>query len=166
MVINTAKCVFGSDEVIFLGYHISAEGLKPQPSKVEAIKSFPRPKTVKELRRFLGMLNFYRRFIPNAAKYQAPLNELLTGAVKGFHPIQMFTEQIEAFESCKQSLCQATLLEHPDCSAKIALMTDASDTAIGAVLQQRKEGSWQPLAFFSQNLSVAQKSIRHMIANF
>ncbi|CAK1598304.1 unnamed protein product [Parnassius mnemosyne] len=157
MVINTAKCVFWSDKVIFLGYHISAEGSKPQPSKVEAIKSFPRPKTVKELRRFLGMLNFYRRFIPNAAKYQAPLNELLTGAVKGSHPIQMSTEQIEAFESCKQSLCQATLLAHPDCSAKIALVTDASDTAIGAVLQQRKEGSWQPLAFFSQKLSVAQK---------
>ncbi|TLM25049.1 RNA-directed DNA polymerase, partial [Acinetobacter baumannii] len=64
MVINTGKCVFGVPKITFLGYSISAEGTKPLPSKVEAIKTFPVPKTVRELRRFLGMVNFYRRFIP------------------------------------------------------------------------------------------------------
>ncbi|GBP81509.1 hypothetical protein EVAR_64218_1 [Eumeta japonica] len=71
MLINTSKCVFGADNVTFLGYNISAKGAKPLEQNVESIKNFPIPKTVKELRRFLGMINFYRRFIPDAARIQA-----------------------------------------------------------------------------------------------
>lgn len=156
MVVNTAKCIFGVAEVTFLGYHITAQGTKPLPSKVEAIKTFPPPKTVKELRRFLGMLNFYRRFIPGAANHQAPLNALLTGSVKGSHPVNFSTEEKRAFQTCKDGLCQAAMLAHPDCHAKLALVTDASDKAIGAVLQQWKDNNWQPLAFFSRKLSAAQ----------
>lgn len=158
MVINTSKSVFGASEVVFLGYLISAEGTKPLPVKVEAIQTFPAPKTVRELRRFLGMLNFYRRFIPGAAKDQAPLNALLQGSVKGAHPVHFNAEETEAFELCKKGLCQAALLAHPDCNAKLAVVTDASDTALGAVLQQFKEDKgWQPLAFFSRKLSPAQQ---------
>lgn len=157
MVINTAKCVFGASEINFLGYSINASGTKPLLTKVEAIKNFPVPKTVKELRRFLGMLNFYRRCIPNAAVHQAPLNALLTGSVKGSHPVTFTTKEQKAFEACKDSLCQAALLAHPECNAKLALVTDASDTALGAVLQQLKEGMWQPLAFFSRKLSPTQQ---------
>ncbi|KAJ8724718.1 hypothetical protein PYW07_015676 [Mythimna separata] len=156
MVINSSKCVFGVPEVNFLGYHITAEGTKPLLSKVEAVKNFPAPKTVRELRRFLGMLNFYRRFIPQAAALQAPLNALLTGSVKGSHPVTLSPQEHEAFQHCKDSLCQAALLAHPDCNAKMALVTDASDKAIGAVLQQLNEGAWQPLAFFSRKLTPAQ----------
>lgn len=156
MVVNTAKCVFGASEVTFLGYRISASGTKPLPEKVSAISNFSAPKTVKELRRFLGMINFYRRFIPNAAKQQAPLNALLTGSVKGSHPVNFSPPELEAFEACKGGLSQAAMLAHPDCGAKLALVTDASDTAMGAVLQQFKEENWQPLAFFSRKLSPAQ----------
>lgn len=156
MVINTSKCVFGVPEITFLGYRISAEGTKPLPSKVEAIQNFPVPKTVKELRRFLGMLNFYRRFIPGAAEHQSFLNNLLSGSVKGSHPVSFSAEEMEAFKRCKDSLCEATMLAHPDCEARMALVTDASDKAIGAVLQQRVDNSWQPLAFFSRKLSAAQ----------
>lgn len=156
MVVNAAKCVFGVPEVTFLGYRITAEGTTPLPSKVEAIQSFPTPRTVKELRRFLGMLNFYRRFIPGAAKHQAPLNALLVGSVKGSHPVHFSTQEADAFQACKDSLCQATMLAHPDCYAKLALVTDASDTAMGAVLQQLRQNEWQPLAFFSRKLSPAQ----------
>lgn len=156
MVINTGKCVFGVPKVTFLGYSISAEGTKPLPAKVEAIKTFPVPKTVRELRRFLGMVNFYRRFIPEAAVHQAPLNLLLTGSVKGSHPVNFGDREHQAFEACKESLCKAAMLAHPECNAKLALVTDASDSAIGAVLQQQKENSWQPLAFFSRKLSSTQ----------
>lgn len=158
IVINTSKCVFGAKEVKFLGYTISAEGTRPLDTKVEAIKSFPEPKTIKQLRRFLGMINFYRRFIPSAAQIQAPLNNLLTGSVKGSHPVNLQGDTLKAFEACKDSLCRATLLAHPDCEAPLALVTDASDKAIGAVLQQYKNKGWQPLAFFSHKLSPTRSS--------
>ncbi|CAH2087681.1 unnamed protein product [Euphydryas editha] len=157
ILINTSKCLFGVSEVSFLGYHISPEGTKPQESKVQAIKDCPPPKTVRELRRFLGMLNFYRRFLPNAAQSQAPLNALLTGSVKASHPVNITGPALVAFEQCKQDLCNATLLSHPDCDSQLALVTDASDVALGAVLQQLKDDIWQPLAFFSRKLSPTQR---------
>lgn len=157
MLINTAKCVFGKSEVTFLGYHISQHGTKPLEGKVAAIKEFPVPKTAKQLRRFLGMLNFYRRFIPQAAQIQAPLNALLTGSIKASHPVDISGDSLKAFEACKESLCNAALLAHPDSKAKLGLVTDASDFAIGGVLQQLMEGNWQPLAFFSRKLSPTQQ---------
>lgn len=157
MVVNTAKCVFGAPEVTFLGYSVSAEGTKPLPTRVDAIKEFPIPKTVKQLRRFLGMLNFYRRFIPDAAKHQAPLNEMLKGTVKGSHPVTFTTLELEALEACKNALCKATLLAHPECDAKLAIFSDASNNTIGASLQQLKGKAWQPLAFFSRKLTPAQQ---------
>ncbi|CAK1583786.1 unnamed protein product [Parnassius mnemosyne] len=157
MLINTAKCVFGASEVTFLGYNISQHGTKPLEGKVQAIKEYPVPKTAKQLRRFLGMINFYRRFIPQAAKIQAPLNALLTGAVKASHPVNLNGDSLKAFEECKESLCNAALLAHPDSKAKLGLVTDASDLAIGGVLQQQIGGDWQPLAFFSRKLSPSQR---------
>lgn len=157
VLINTSKCVFGASEVTFLGYQISEAGTKPLASKVQAISEYPIPKTVRQLRRFLGMINFYRRFIPNAAQLQGPLNALLAGSVKASHPVDISGEALSAFEQCKESLSNAALLAHPDCDAQLALVTDASDTAMGAVLQQLKGGHWQPLAFFSKNLSSSQR---------
>lgn len=157
MVVNTSKCIFGASEVTFLGYKVSSAGIKPHESKVEAIRNFPTPKTVKELRRFLGMLNFYRKFIPAAAKIQAPLHALLTDSVKGSHPIDISGDTLTAFEDCKKSLCDATLLSHPDLDLKLALVTDASDVAMGAAIQQFKNNAWQPLAFFSRKFSPSQR---------
>lgn len=158
ILINTSKCNFGQLSVKFLGYQVSAAGTRPLETKVEAIQNLPAPKTVKELQRFLGMLNFYRRFIPNAAQIQAPLTNIFAGPhVKGSQPISLTTDTLKAFEECKTSLSQATLLSHPDPTAELARVTDASDVAIGAVLQQKKKGDWQPLAFYLHKLSVAQK---------
>jgi hypothetical protein len=102
------------------------------------------------------MLNFYRRFISRAAEHQAPLNSHLTGSVKGSHPVSFSNDELRAFEACKQDLCQAAMLAHPNCNAKLALVTDASDLAIGAVLQQIKNDTWETLAFFSRKLSPSQ----------
>ncbi|XP_073961813.1 uncharacterized protein [Choristoneura fumiferana] len=110
MVINTSKCVFAAPEVTFLGYRVSAEVLNRCLPRSRPFTSFPPPKTVKELRRFLGMLNFYRRFTPAAAQHQAPLNALLTGSVKGSHPVHFSSVELDAFERCKQDLSQAAML--------------------------------------------------------
>lgn len=157
VLVNTSKCVFGVPEITFLGYRISASGTKPLESKVEAINDFPLPKTVRQLRRFLGMLNFYRRFLPHSASIQAPLNALLSGSVKASQPIDLTGDALLAFNKCKVSLANAALLAHPDSEAELALVTDASDHAMGAVLQQLKDNAWQPLAFFSRRLSPSQQ---------
>ncbi|CAK1592040.1 unnamed protein product [Parnassius mnemosyne] len=110
MLINTSNCIFGADEVTFLGYRISESGTKPLEEKVQVILEYPQPKEVRQLRRFLGIINFYRRFLPDAAQTQAPLNNLLTGAVKGRQPITLTDKEIKAFEDCKRSLPNAALL--------------------------------------------------------
>ena len=104
------------------------------------------------------MLNFYRRFMPHAAATQAPLHALLAGPrTKGSQPINWTPALSQAFEECKASLSQAAMLDRPDGAAPISLVTDASTTAMGAVLQQRKQDSWQPQAFFSKKMSTAQQ---------
>jgi len=157
IVVNSNKCVFGQEEVRFLGYLVSGAGTRPLPEKVEAIRGFAQPQTVKSLRQFLGMINFYRRFIPRAAVTQAPLNDLLQGNAKGRTPVTWNPAATKAFEECKEALAQATLLAHPKPDAPLAVFTDASDFAIGAVLQQRVDGAWQPLDFFSRKMSPAER---------
>lgn len=157
VLINSSKCLFGQKEVTFLGYKVSSHGIQPIKEKVQAIRDYPVPKTVKELRRFLGMTNFYRRFLPGAAQIQASLNALLSGPkMAGSQPVTLTEKQLQDFEECKASLSKATLLAHPDMDTEMSIYTDASDTGIGAVLQQRKGDSWQPLAFFSRKLSKSQ----------
>ncbi|CAF4948397.1 unnamed protein product [Pieris macdunnoughi] len=156
MVFNLSKCIFGAAEVTFLGCVVSSAGIKPSENKVEAIKQFPIPRNVRELRRFLGMINFYRRFLKDAAKSQALLHDLLKGTVKGSHSVVLTGDTLKAFEDCKKSLCDATLLGHPNMDSRLALVTDASDTTIGGVLQQYVDEGWQPLAFFSRKLSLTQ----------
>jgi hypothetical protein len=80
LVINVEKCVFGASSIQFLGHHLSAEGVEPLPENVSAVTDFPRPSTVKELQMFLGMVNFYRRFLPGAARALKPLTDCLRAA--------------------------------------------------------------------------------------
>lgn len=158
IVVNPAKCVFAAAEVKFLGYAVNGQGTRPLPERVDAITRFPKPATVKQLRRFLGMLNFYRRFIPGTAELQAPLNQLLKGPkCRGDSPIDLSTEAEKAFGSLKNALVKAATLAHPSAHSHLAIMVDASDFALGAALQQRQEKSWQPLAFFTKSLSQAQR---------
>jgi cleavage and polyadenylation specificity factor subunit 1 len=157
VLLNSAKCVFGVTEVTFLGYANSAEGTSPLEEKVAAINRFQQPVLVKDLRHFLGMLNFYRRFIPQAASIQAALHAELAGCkVKGSQPVSWTSTMVQAFEDCKASLSCATLLAHPDPSATLALFTDASDIAIGAALQS-VSAPLGNLSFYSHTLSPAQQ---------
>jgi hypothetical protein len=89
---------------------------------------------------------------------QAPLHDVLSSPrVKGSHPIAWTPELHKFFKECRQSLSRATLLVHPEPSAQLALVTDASTTAIGAVLQQHVHNAWQPLAFFSKKLNTTKQ---------
>lgn len=157
IIINPAKCIFGVSQVRFLGYTVTAQGTTPLHEKVAAILDYPQPQTAKQLRQFLGMLNFYRRFLPDAARIQAPLHDLLQGNVKGKTPIQWPPHAQDAFVLCKRTLADAALLAHPQPDAPLTLITDASDSSVGAAIQQKIDGSWQPLAFFSRKLSSAER---------
>jgi cleavage and polyadenylation specificity factor subunit 1 len=144
--------------VTFLGYTVSPGGTRSLEEKVAAINRFPQPVLVKDLRRFPGMLNFYRLFIPQADSIQAPLHAALAGPkVKVSQPVTWTPIMVQAVENCKASLPRATLLAHPDPSATLVLFTDASDVAIGAALQQRVCDAWRPLAFYSHKLNPAQQ---------
>ncbi|UYV63130.1 hypothetical protein LAZ67_2003234, partial [Cordylochernes scorpioides] len=155
--INLSKSKFLVQEIDFLGYLITSHGVKPLPTKVKAILEYKKPKTVHELRIFLGMLNFYRTFLNNAAETQAILHEYLRGAKKKDRSEIKWTEEAEVqFEKCKQALANTALLAFPDTELPISLCTDASDRAVGSVLQQLDNNNWKPIAFFSKKLNPAQ----------
>lgn len=158
LIINEKKCNFAKSEVNFLGHIITKDSIKPLPSKVEAIDKYARPATRKELRRFLGMLNFYRRFLPKAAQTQLPLQLILGPCIKNDRtPIAWTEETSKAFDNCKTMLRDATMLAHPAPLATISIITDASDIGIGAVVQQLVKEDWQPLGFFSRKLTDAER---------
>eukprot|EP00794_Sanderia_malayensis_P005073 gene5073-biopygen4132 len=155
IVLNPAKCVFGASSLDFLGYHISARGISPLRSKVQAIEEFPPPTSLRKLREFLGLVNFYRRFIPNCASIIQPLTDLLSPK-KTKETLQLSEEAITAFREIKSALTNATLLVHPSPESSYCLMVDASNVAVGGVLQQRINNTWKPLGFFSKRLQPAE----------
>lgn len=157
VVINPSKCNLGAKEVTFLGYSINAEGTHPPTERVKALREYTLPKTVSGLRRFLGMINYYRRFLPHTAELQAPLIDAITAIKgKGAIPIPWTPDLEQRFHSLKDSLANATLLAHPICNVPLGLFTDASSTQIGACLQQRINDEWQPIAFFGKKLNAQQ----------
>ena len=157
ITINPSKCLFGHSEMDFIGFHITSQGITPLQSKVQAIKDYPRPEKSKSLQRFLGMINFYRPHIQNAAKLLDPLYCAINPKVKN-HSITWTPELISHFDKAKQSLADAALLVFPLSNVPLSLVCDASDTGIGAVLQQQVDGDWQPLAFYSKKLDARQQN--------
>ena len=153
LVLNVGKCVFGVPEIDFLGHVVSKSGIKPLPGKVEAVRRYERPASVKALQRFLGMLNFYRRFLPGIAEVLRPLTDALAGA-----PRQLaWSEQMErAFQQAKERLAEATLLFHQRAGAELRVYTDASTRAIAGAVHQVIDGHQQPLGFFSHRTSSAE----------
>ncbi|KAJ2949987.1 hypothetical protein O0L34_g11320 [Tuta absoluta] len=158
VALNVDKCEFAKNEIEFLGYRVTDQGISPTAERTEVILNFKKPQNVQELRRFLGMLNFYRTCLPNQAHLQQQLNKYLHNAKKNDKTIiEWSPEAEEAFEECRQSILNATTLSHPIHNAVLGIMSDASDTCLGAVLQQKLNNEWRPLAFFSKALSETQK---------
>ena len=153
LVLNVGKCVLGVSQLEFLGHHVSARGTQPMPDKVEALKQFTRPRTVKALQSFLGLVNFYRRFLPCIAATMRPLTDALAGAPR---QLTWTEEMAAAFEATKQCLARATLLCHPVAGAELRVHTDASTRAIAGAVHQIVNGQLQPLGFFSRRTSSAE----------
>ena len=157
LTINLAKCQFGRETIKFLGHLVDGNGIHPLPEKVEAIQNYVLPKTAQELKRFLALINFYRRFIPKAVHNQMKLQALIVGNKKNdTTEICWDSERKIAFERCKTDLATSTILSHPAIDANISLSVDASATAVGAVLHQYINNTLQPLTFFSKKLQKAE----------
>ena len=152
LVIHPSKCTFGQPAVEFLGHTVDAQGIKPKPAKVDAVRQYPQPATLRQLQEFLGMVNFYRRFLPHCATTVQPLTELLRGQPSP-KELRWTSAASEAFARVKDDLANATLLAHPIPNAQLSVMVDASNVGVGGVLQQSTPAGWQPLAFFSKRLS-------------
>jgi len=150
LVINPAKCVFAAPSVEFLGHQVDANGLVPLTRHVSALQDLPQPKDIPQLQRFLGLINFYRRFLPGIAGTLRPLTDALRGKPRKL----VWMDSMESsFLSAKTKLASATTLAHPSASEEVSLAVDASSSHVGAVMQQRSKGGWLPLAFFSKKLS-------------
>ena len=132
------KCRFLQQKIEYLGHTLTADGVCPNDGKIRAMKEFPRPRTVKEVKSFLGLVNYYRRHLQNLATVARPLTALTR---KGKFPNQFewTSECEEAFTKVKEMLVTAPMLCHPDLSKPFFLSTDACERGFGAVLEQEGE---------------------------
>ncbi len=151
-LINVAKSVFGVPELDILGYHLDHTGIRPLQEKVQVIREVSHPERQRQLRTFIGLVNFYHRFIPNGAAILHPLHSLLNQTQHPSDELTWTESTTAAFENVKNALANASLLVHSTPDAPTSIMTNASDVAVGAVLQQYIKEQWCPLAFFSRTL--------------
>ncbi|KAB0793022.1 hypothetical protein PPYR_12642 [Photinus pyralis] len=150
--IEPDKCEFLRKEVSYLGHIITDEGVKPDPNKVKAVMNYPILKTHKDIKAFLGLAGYYRRFIPKFSELTQPFTRLLKKNVKFIWT----SEQQEAFEKLKLILSSEPILQYPDFSKPFCLTTDASNYAIGAVLSQGQIPNDLPIAYASRTLNHAE----------
>jgi hypothetical protein len=133
-----------------LGHTISEAGVAPTADHAPEIELCPPPQDIKQLQRFLGMVNFYCRFMPNCAQVLCPLTDLLKGVAK---LLEWTASAREAFQGAKCLLAVAVPIQHPARTAELSLATDTSDTHMGGVMQQKSGDYWRPLRFFSRKLT-------------
>ncbi|KAK3506733.1 hypothetical protein QTP70_018861 [Hemibagrus guttatus] len=157
LFLKAEKCSFHQPSVQFLGYNISSSGIQMDEGKITAVRDWPAPATVKELQRFLGFANFYRRFISNYSSIADPLTNLLRNKPKSL----LWSPAVEeAFNTLKRAFTTAPLLIHPDPDKPFVVEVDASTTGVGAVLsqQQGNPSRLHPCAFFSHKLNPAERN--------
>ena len=155
ITVRKSKCVFMANSVEFLGHRIDAEGLHPLESKIEAMVKVPPPKNVAELKSFLGMVNYYAKFLPNLSTTISPLYTLL----KKNSRWQWTEECSQAFLAAKGMLTSSKVLAHYNPKLPLILATDASSYGVGAVLTQvSEEGTERPIAYVSRTLSDAERN--------
>lgn len=146
------KCEFLRKEVLYLGHKITEHGLEPNDDKIRAVLNFPLPRTSTEIKSFLGLVGYYRKFIKDFSKITQPL----TSCLKKKNKIEITQPYIDAFQRCKELLVNAPILQFPDFSKPFILTTDASNYAIGAVLSQGVIANEKPIAYASRTLNEAE----------
>lgn len=154
LVLNSQKCNLGCQELTILGHLVNAEGVRPDPKKISAVIDFPRPHTLKQVRSFLGLCSYFRRFVPNYSSKSQPLQDLLKKGTK----FVWETHQEHSFSLLKNELTSCPLLRHFEPGAPVELHTDASASGIGAVLIQRVLSEEHPVAYASRSLTDAERN--------
>ena len=144
---------FFKRSVQFLGHIVSEEGVHTDPGKIEAVKNWPEPTTVKQVRSFLGLCSYYRRFIEGFASIARPLHKLTNKAEK----FQWTSHQQQSFDQLKIALTTAPILAYPKAEGQYTLDTDASDEAVGEVLSQEQDECERVVAYYSKALSKAER---------
>lgn len=153
LTVNPKKVKFAVPEISFLGHRMSSKGISIDPERTYAIQNFPPPRDAKGIARFIGMIQFFGKFIPHLAEKAAPLNKLRRKGVK----FEWGDEQQKAFETLKNDIIHPPVLRMADFSKSFILQTDASNSAVGAVLAQEVDGVRQPIAFASRTLTEQEK---------
>ncbi|KAI2647575.1 Transposon Tf2-9 polyprotein [Labeo rohita] len=149
------KCAFHQHTTTFLGFVISAQGVAMDPQKLEAVRAWPLPTSLKQLQRFLGFANFYRRFIRGFSSTAAPLTALTKPSRGDFH---LTPEATQAFKSLCHQFTTAPVLIHPEPTKHFVVEVDASDVGVGAVLSQRgPDEKLHPCSFFSRKFNPTQQ---------
>ena len=151
------KCQLGMRHCTYLGHVVGCGRVRPEQSKIEAVKSFPVPLTKKDVRSFLGLTGYYRKFIANYASLVAPLTDLTRNAAPT--QVEWDSECEKVFKELKIQLCSAPVLRTPDFGVPFILQTDASDCGLGAVLSQMDaSGEEHPVAYYSRKLAPREKN--------
>jgi hypothetical protein len=150
--IEPDKCEFLKDELSYLGHVVTADGVKPDGNKVTAVVNFPVPRSQKDVKSFLGLAGYYRRFINHFSPMARPLTDLLK---KDQHWKWTDREQ-NSFELLKTALTSTPFLQYPNFEEPFIVTTDASGYAIGAILGQGKLGADKPIAYASRTLNKAE----------
>ena len=156
--INIKKCELFQNEVSFLGHQISNAGIRKSPSYIEKIETYPKPKNVTEMRQFLGLVNFQRKFVKSCSEIAKPLSENTVGPKRKV--ITWNEEMDSAFEKLKEMLIEDTILAYPDHSKTahpFEIYVDASNTGAGACLQQYQNNEYRTIAYASTTFSKAQR---------
>lgn len=154
LYVKLSKCEFMRKEVEFLGHRLGASGLGVSPDKIAAVKDWPQPTSVSDIRSFLGLAGFYRRFVKDFSKIALPITEL----TKNDSEFVWGEKQQKAFDELKKSLCSAPVLLIPDPKLPYTLNVDACDYAVGGTLQQDQGNGLQPVAFRSRKLTPAERN--------
>jgi hypothetical protein len=152
--IEPDKCEFLKEELNYLGHIVTSEGVKPDDQKIKAVVEFPTPQTQKDIKSFLGLAGYYRKFIADFSAIARPLTQLLK---KENNWIWTEKEQT-SFDLLKLKLTNTPLLQYPDFSKQFILTTDASSYALGAILSQGKLGHDKPIAYASRTLNQAEQN--------
>ncbi|KXJ30128.1 Retrovirus-related Pol polyprotein from transposon opus [Exaiptasia diaphana] len=155
ITLNLDKCEFAKTEVTFLGHVVDSNGIRPDPSKIKAIKDMAAPENIHELRRFLGMANQLSKFTSKLTETSKPLRDLLsTKRVWAWG-----SDQQQAFEKLKELLtCESAVLAHYDPQRETRVSADASAYGLGAVLEQQQDDmSWRPVVYHSRSMSSCEQ---------
>ena len=154
LTIRPSKCRFFQERLVFLGHEISSKGIAPNNLKVKAVEMFPQPTSKKELKSFLGLSGFFRKFVKGYSTIAGPLTELLKDDSKWVWK----EEQTKAFNALKIQLTNAPVLAYPDYTKPFELYCDASAIGVGATLCQNIDGKLHPIAFASKKLTSEQQN--------